>query len=101
MKLALSELRSARSLGRGVWVLDAGDNSNRPPRSTIALRLPSRAFEGRVFGPYLVLRTREPTRTPARYLTFAAGAMRLGKRLEIVDDTGNLDTILAAEEQLG
>jgi len=101
VKLALSELRSARSLGRGVWVLDAGDNSNRPPRSTIALRLPSREFEGRVFGPYLVLRTREPTRTPARYLTFAASAMRLGKQLEIVDDTGNLDTILAAEERLG
>jgi hypothetical protein len=100
-KLALSELRSAGSLGRGVWVLDAGDNNNDPPRSTIALRLPSSAFEGRVFGPYLVLRTREPTQTPARYLTFAESAMRLGKQLGVVDDYGNLRTVLAAKARLG
>ena len=99
-KLALSALRSAGSLGRGVWVLDAGDSSNRPPRPTIALRWPSQAFEGRVFGPYLVLRTREPTRTPARYLTFAESALRLGKELGIVDDDGNLHTVLLTEERL-
>jgi hypothetical protein len=100
-KLALAELRSAGSLGRGVWVLDTGDKDNRPPRSTIALRLPSRAFEGRAFGPYLVLRTREPTQTPARYLTFAESAMRLGKQLGVVDDYGNLRTVLAAKARLG
>jgi len=99
-KLALSELRSASSLGRGVWVLDAGDTNNRPPRSTIALQLPSPAFEGRAFGPYLVLRTRAPTRTPARYLTFAESTMRLGKELGIVDDDGNLHTILVAKDRL-
>jgi hypothetical protein len=99
-KLAVSELRSAHSLGRGVWVLDAGDNNNRPPRSTIRYQLPSGAFEGRVFGPYLVLRTREATRTPSRYLTFAESAMRLGTRLGIVDDDGNLHTILLAEQRL-
>ena len=99
-KLALSRLRSESSLGRGVWVLDAGDNNNRPPRSTIALRVPNTAFQGRVFGPYLVLRTREPTGTPARYLTLAASAMRLGGELGIVDDDGNLHTILVAESRL-
>jgi hypothetical protein len=99
-KLALSALRSAASLGRGTWVLDAGDGNNRPPRPTIALRLPSQAFEGRVFGPYLLLRTRQPTRTPARYLTLARSAMRLGTELGIVDDDGNLHTILLAEERL-
>jgi hypothetical protein len=98
--LALSELRSADALGRGVWVLDAGDHNNRPPRSTIALRLPSSAFEGRAFGPYLVLRTREPTQTPARYLNFAESAMQLGEQLGIVDDNGNLHTILDAEKGL-
>jgi hypothetical protein len=100
-KLALAELRSAGSLGRGVWVLDAGDNNNRPRRSTIDLRLPEpmRDFEGRVFGPYLVLRTREPARTPARYLTFAAGAMSLGTQLGIVDAGGNLNTILLAQDR--
>jgi hypothetical protein len=101
-KLAVSALRSAGSLGRGVWVLDAGDNNNRPPRTTIENRRPepARAFEGRVFGPYLVVRTLEPTRTPAGYLTFAESAMRLGKELGIVDDDGNLRTILLARERL-
>ena len=99
-ELALSALRSAGLLGRGVWVLDAGDSNNRPPRPRIALRLPSQAFQGRVFGPYLVLRTREPTRTPARYLTFAESALRLGKELGIVDDDGNLHTVLLTEERL-
>ena len=98
-KLALSTLTSEGSLGRGVWVLDAGDNNNRPPRSTIALRVPNKAFEGRVFGPYLVLRTREPTRTAGRYLTLAEGAMRLGTELGIVDSDGNLHTILVAESR--
>ena len=100
-KLALSELRSAGTLGRGVWVLDAGDNNNRPPRSTIALRLPGQAFEGHVFGPYLVLRTKEPTRTPARYLALGAAAMRLGRQLGVVDADGNLHTILVAAGRLG
>ncbi len=101
-KLALSALRSAGSLGRGVWVLDAGDLNNVPPRPTIDLRLPkpTGAFEGRVFGPYLVLRTREPTRSPNRYLTRAAAAMRLGGELGVVDDLGNLYTVLAAEKRL-
>ncbi|MEP6909097.1 MAG: glycosyltransferase family 39 protein [Actinomycetota bacterium] len=102
-KLAVSELEGAGSVGRGVWVLDAGDTNNRPPRSTIPMRLPepARAFEGRVFGPYLVLRTREQTRTPARYLTLAAAAMRLGTELGVVDANGNLHTILVAESRLG
>jgi dolichyl-phosphate-mannose-protein mannosyltransferase len=101
-KLALLTLRSAGRLGRGVWVLNAGDNNNRPPRSSIPFRLPepAGAFEGRVFGPYLVLRTREPTRTPARFLTLAASAMRLGTQLGIVDDDGNLRTIRLAESRL-
>jgi hypothetical protein len=98
-KLALAELRSVSSLGRGVWVLDAGDSHNDRPRSTIELQIPSEAFEGRVFGGYLVLRTRGPTRTPARYLTLAKSAMRLGIGLGIVADDRNLDTILSAQER--
>ena len=98
-KLALAELRSASSLGRGVWVLDTGDPSNTPRRSTVALQVPSNAFEGRVFGAYLVLRTREPTQTPARFLAFAESAARLGVRLGIVADEVSLATILVAEER--
>jgi hypothetical protein len=101
-KLAASELRSAGELGRGVWVLDAGDNNNRPPRSSIPLRLPQpgNTFEGRVFGPYLVLRTRGDTETPARYLRLAAAAMRLGIELGVVDDYVNLRTVLDAEDRI-
>ena len=101
-KLAVSAMRSAGTLGRGVWVLDAGDNNNRPPRSSIVYRLPrpASAFEGRVFGPYLVLRTRTATQTPARYLELAASTMRLGVELGVVDDDGNLHTIELAEKGL-
>jgi hypothetical protein len=101
-KLAASALRSPDTIGRGVWVLDAGDNSNRPPRTSIPDRLPQpdNAFEGRVFGPYLVLRSRVATQTPTRYLRLAAAAMRLGVELGVVDDQGNLRTILAAERRL-
>jgi hypothetical protein len=102
-KLALAELRSGGSLGRGVWVLDAGDANNRPPRSTINPNVPQvrQTFEARAFGPYLVLRTLERTRTPARYLPLAAGAMLIGKYLRIVDADGNLHTILVAQDRLG
>ena len=102
-KLALSELRSAGTLGRGVWVLDAGDLNNRPPRSTINANVPEirHTFEARAFGPYLVLRTLERTRTPARYLDLAAGAMLIGKYLRIVDADGNLRTILVAQSRIG
>jgi hypothetical protein len=101
-KLAVSTLRSADRLGRGVWVLDAGDNNNRPPRSSIRDRLPQpeNAFEGRVFGPYLVLRSRAATGTPARYLRLAADAMRLGVELGVVDDQVNLRTMIDAERRL-
>jgi hypothetical protein len=98
-KLELAELRSARSLGRGVWVLDTGDPSNTPRRSTVALQVPSSAFEGRVFGAFLVLRSREPTKTPARYLALTESAARLGVRLGVVADEGNLATVLVAEER--
>jgi hypothetical protein len=100
-KLELAELRSARSLGRGVWVLDTGDPSNTPRRSTVALQVPSNAFEGRVFGAFLVLRSREPTKTPARYLALTESAARLGVRLGVVADEGNLATVLVAKERSG
>ena len=80
----------------------------RPPTIVVVLKpdhvrdtdLFVRRYGARAFGPYLVLRTREPTQTPARYLTFAERAMHLGKQLGIVDDDGNLHTILVAEEGL-
>src|SRR5437763_517708 len=48
-------------LGRGVWVFDASDTTNAQQRQSIALvsPQPARAFEARVYGPYLVIRSRD------------------------------------------
>jgi hypothetical protein len=101
-RLAADALTHARSLGRGIWVLDAGSNNNHWIRGTIdyALPEPHSAFEARVFGPFLVVRTRRPTRTPEAYLARAEAAMRLGISLYIDDDDLNLHTIELAQGRL-
>src|SRR5438067_2501031 len=70
-KLALHVLYSSpKPLGRGVWVLDASDTNNFTPRLHIPLRYPRPAsrFEARVFGPFLVVRSRRPTGTIREFL---------------------------------
>jgi len=101
-KLAVDALTHAGSLGRGIWVLDAGSNNNHWKRGTISYALPDphSAFQAHVFGPFLVVRTKEPTRTPATYLSRAEAAMRLGISLYIDDDDLNLHTILLAQGRL-
>ena len=86
----LSEVR--RPLGRGVWVLDATD---RPP-SEVRWRSPGPRFEARAFGPFLVVRTRRPERTPARFLRDTVAVARLGLALEIDDAEANYDSARAA-----
>ena len=61
---------------------------------------PVGAFEARVFGPYLVVRTRRPTVTPKRYLQLAAAVMVAGKTLGIVDADINFTTITRAATNL-
>jgi hypothetical protein len=103
-ELAVSELEDAPGrLGRGVWLFDAYDTNNVDQRLTIPLRLPrpAAAFEARVFGPYLVIRTREPTGTPVNYLERAAAALVVGKTLDIGDADVNFDTISRAASLLG
>jgi hypothetical protein len=103
-KLAVSELEAASgSLGRGVWLFDAYDTNNVDRRLTIPLRLPrpAAAFEARVFGPYLVIRTREPTGSPLGYLERAAAALVVGKTLDIGDADVNFDTVSRAAALLG
>jgi hypothetical protein len=89
-------------IGRGVWVLDASDTTNVVERQTIPFVLPepSSAFEGHVYGPYLVLRSRRPLVTRARYLELSANVMRLGQRLQIGDADVNLPAILQARSRL-
>jgi hypothetical protein len=89
-------------LGRGVWVFDASDTTNARQKSTIPFVLPkpTSAFEGRVFGPYLVIRTRRPLRTRARYVAVAKRVLRVGQSLQINDADVNLRTVVQAQSRL-
>jgi hypothetical protein len=102
-KLLLEGLDDApKPLGRGVWVFDAGDNNNYVKRTRIERRLPfpRSEFEARAFGPFLVIRTRRPTRTVARYLDDARKAELIGKSLGMGDADINYDTIRRAQVRL-
>ena len=101
--LALHTLLSLeRPLGHGIWVLDASKTTN-IDRSLQIPRVsprPESAFEVRDFGPFLVIRTREPVVTPKRYLERAGQAMLVGKRLYLGDADINLPTIERAARAL-
>ena len=105
-KLAAARLDALpRPLGRGVWVFDAYDTNNCTCTRglTIEERLPpgrADVYEARVFGPFLVLRTREPTGTPAEYLDRAAQVMVVGKSLFIGDADINFVTVRRAADRL-
>src|SRR3954467_161338 len=90
-----------RPLGRGVWVFDASDTTNARQRSTIPFVLPRPAseFEGRVYGPYLVVRTRRALVTRTRYIAVAKRVLRVGQALQINDADVNLHTIVQAESR--
>jgi hypothetical protein len=102
-RLALDVLRKARKpLGRGVWVFDASDTNNFSPRQSIDVVYPrpSDGFEAHAWGPYLVVRTLEPTRTIEGYLAAAELAEDVGKRLYIGDADINLVTVQQARKRL-
>jgi dolichyl-phosphate-mannose-protein mannosyltransferase len=102
-KLALQTLdETPKPLGRAVFVFDAGDNNNYVKRTHIELRLPfpRSEFEGRAYGPYLVIRTRMPTVTIARYLDAARKAELIGKSLAMGDADINYATIRQAQARL-
>jgi hypothetical protein len=103
-KLALDVLEDAgKPLGRGVWVLDASDTNNYEPKLSIPLRVPkpAYAFEARVFGPFLVVRTRRPTLTLRRYLRRSIAVQLVGQSLFIGDADVNLDTMKRAAVRYG
>src|SRR3954470_3576956 len=89
-------------LGRGVWVFDASDTTNARQKSAITLVLPKPEsdFEARVYGPYLVIRTRRPLGTRARYISVAKRVLRVGQSLHINDAEVNLHTVVQAESRL-
>jgi hypothetical protein len=101
--LALQTLEHhGKPLGRGVWILDASERNNLEPRLEMEDRDPGPPglFEHRVFGPFLILRTREPVVTEDAYLTAAARAMLAGRSLGIGDADVNLQTIERADRAL-
>ena len=89
-------------LGRGVWVFDASDTTNVQQRTHIPFVLPqpASAFEGRVYGPYLVIRSRAPLVTRERYVRVAERVLRVGGTLRINDADVNLHTVLLAKSRL-
>lgn len=102
--LALKALRAApKPLGRGVFVFDASDTNNYKTRLYVAAvsPVPRGAFEVRAWGPFLILRTREPTRTTAGFLARAREAELLGKGLLMGDADVNYATVSQALSDLG
>ena len=94
--LALRTLeRQPKPLGRGVWILDASEQNNLRPRLEMENRDPGPPglFETRVFGPFLVLRTREPVLTANAYLAAATRVVLAGQSLGIGDADVNMQTI--------
>ena len=94
--------RQPKPLGRGVWILDASERNNLKPRLEMENRDPGPPglFETRVFGPFLILRTREPVGTEDAYLAAAARVMLVGRSLGIGDADVNMQTIELADRSL-
>jgi hypothetical protein len=100
-RLALRVLRSKAKhapLGRGVWVLDRSDNNNFVRRLYMPLRVPEprSLYDVRVYGPFLIIRTRKPTLTPRGFLEDTRNVMLLGKDLYLGDADINYGTAIKA-----
>jgi hypothetical protein len=101
-RLALRTLRRAEPLGRAVFVLDGSDPNNAHPVRQIEARTPSPplAWEVRAFGPFLILRTKAATVSPALFLAFAQQAQRMGYGMGIAHAGVNIDTVKRAQYRL-
>ena len=100
-KLALEALLEAQKpLGRGVWVLDASDTTSWSKRLEIEHRSPGEQFDTIAFGPFLIIRTREPTVTAGTFLRDTFQVQRLGSELLILDSDINSKTARIALDRL-
>jgi hypothetical protein len=101
--LAVQALEEAgEPLGRGTWVLDASDELDQDRvRLTIPGRSPGAGIEAQAFGPFLVLRSREPTETVEGFLEATLRVQELAVELSIGDAGRNLLTAEEALEDLG
>ncbi|HYY77495.1 MAG TPA: glycosyltransferase family 39 protein [Gaiellaceae bacterium] len=101
-ELAVEMLRDAgEPLGRGVWVLDASDAFD-PSEAPLSIpeRVPGNGFEARAFGPFLVVRTREPTGQIEEFFRATLEVESLGEELGILDAGLNYSTAETALELL-
>ena len=91
-----------KPLGHALFVFDASDNNNIAPRMRINLQFPGGTgrWEAWTFGPFLILRTLDPTRTVETYLQRARDAQLVGKRLYLGDADVNYDTVWRAQLRL-
>ena len=98
-RLAVQALEEAgEPLGRGTWVLDASDELDQDRvRLTVPALSPGPAFDAEAFGPFLVLRSREPVGGVEGFLTATLRVQELAVELAIGDAGRNL---LTAEEAL-
>ncbi|MGH3019015.1 MAG: glycosyltransferase family 39 protein [Gaiellaceae bacterium] len=101
-KLSVQALEEAgEPLGRGTWVLDASDELDQDRvRLTIPALSPGAGFESRGFGPFLVLRSLEPTGTMENFIEATIRVQELAVELEIGDAGRNLLTAEEAREDL-
>ncbi len=101
-KLALEALDDAgKPLGHGVWVLDASDFVDQDhARLTIPDASPGNEFETAAFGPFLVVRTREPTETSEGFLEATLKVQELSAQLGVGDANRNALTAREALERL-
>jgi hypothetical protein len=90
-----------KPLGRGVWVFDSTDQLDiSKQRFTVPTRTPGPQFEARAFGPFLVIRTKEPTRTAEVFLRDTAVVEFNGEILGIGDAGLNHQTAVTALARL-
>jgi hypothetical protein len=96
--LALDTLAETKKpLGRGVWVFDASDQNVRSRvRLTIRSVTPGPQFEVRAWGPFLVIRTKEPVGNAQDFFRDTAAVELLGRILGVGDASINLQTSLTA-----
>jgi hypothetical protein len=101
-RLMLDALEDAEPpLGRAVWVFDATDEQDpAKQRLSIPERTPGKGFESRAYGPFLVVRTIDPVRTPEQFIRLTIEVELLGRQLHIGDAGLNLSTALEALRRL-
>jgi Dolichyl-phosphate-mannose-protein mannosyltransferase len=92
---------AAKPLGRAVWIFDATDHLDSSKRRyTIANVSPGPQFETRAFGPFLVIRTREPVGDAQTFFRDTAVVQYQGRLLGIGDAGLNHDTAVTALARL-